>query len=44
MYGGSVNDDNADDILAQIDIDGVLAGGASLKADSFLKLANFLQK
>ncbi len=44
LYGGSVNDDNADDILAQIDIDGVLAGGASLKADSFLKLANFLQK
>ncbi|MFT8765637.1 MAG: triose-phosphate isomerase [Lentilactobacillus hilgardii] len=44
LYGGSVNDNNADDILAQTDIDGVLAGGASLKADSFLKLANFLQK
>ncbi|MFD1123941.1 triose-phosphate isomerase [Lentilactobacillus raoultii] len=44
LYGGSVNDDNADDILAQTDIDGVLAGGASLKPDSFLKLANFLQK
>ncbi|MDH5106686.1 triose-phosphate isomerase [Lentilactobacillus diolivorans] len=44
LYGGSVNDDNADEILAQTDIDGVLAGGASLKSDSFLKLANFLQK
>ncbi|GHP15136.1 triosephosphate isomerase [Lentilactobacillus fungorum] len=44
LYGGSVNDENADDILAQRDIDGVLAGGASLKPDSFLKLANFLQK
>ncbi|MCH4165824.1 MAG: triose-phosphate isomerase [Lentilactobacillus diolivorans] len=44
LYGGSVNDDNADEILAQTDIDGVLAGGASLKSDSFLKLTNFLQK
>ncbi len=44
LYGGSVNDENADDILSQTDIDGVLAGGASLKPDSFLNLANFLQK
>ncbi|WP_283678110.1 triose-phosphate isomerase [Lentilactobacillus sp. Marseille-Q4993] len=44
LYGGSVNDNNADEILSQNDIDGVLAGGASLKADSFLRLANFLQK
>lgn len=44
LYGGSVNDENADDIMAQTDIDGVLAGGASLKPDSFLNLANFLQK
>ncbi|MCY9807210.1 triose-phosphate isomerase [Lentilactobacillus senioris] len=43
LYGGSVNDDNASVILAQNDIDGVLAGGASLKPESFLKLANFQQ-
>lgn len=41
LYGGSVNDDNANKILAQKDIDGVLAGGASLKPDSFVRLANF---
>lgn len=43
LYGGSVNDDNANEILSQNDIDGVLAGGASLKPESFLKLANFQQ-
>ncbi|AQW21862.1 triose-phosphate isomerase [Lentilactobacillus curieae] len=44
LYGGSVNDSNSAEILSQNDIDGVLAGGASLKPDSFLKLANFLEK
>ncbi|WP_125008002.1 triose-phosphate isomerase [Lentilactobacillus kosonis] len=44
LYGGSVNDENAADILDQNDIDGVLAGGASLKPESFLNLANFLKK
>ncbi len=43
LYGGSVNDDNAQQILQQKDIDGALVGGASLKPDSFLGLANFLQ-
>jgi triosephosphate isomerase len=38
LYGGSVNAENAADILAERDIDGVLVGGASLKADSFLKI------
>jgi triosephosphate isomerase len=35
LYGGSVNPDNAEDILALPDVDGALVGGASLKADSF---------
>lgn len=36
QYGGSVNADNAGELLAQPDIDGALVGGASLKVDSFL--------
>lgn len=35
QYGGSANPSNAADLLAQPDIDGLLIGGASLKADSF---------
>lgn len=38
QYGGSVNPDNIGELLAQSDIDGALVGGASLEADSFLKL------
>jgi len=38
QYGGSVNADNAADLLAQPDIDGALVGGASLKADQFAKI------
>ncbi|SEO48866.1 triosephosphate isomerase [Amphibacillus marinus] len=38
QYGGSVKPDNIDELLAQSDIDGALVGGASLEADSFLKL------
>jgi triosephosphate isomerase len=38
LYGGSVKPDNAGALLAQPDIDGLLVGGASLKADSFLKI------
>jgi triosephosphate isomerase len=36
LYGGSVNPGNAHDLLGQPNVDGVLAGGASLKADQFL--------
>jgi triosephosphate isomerase (TIM) len=36
VYGGSVNPDNAAELLAQPDIDGALVGGASLEVDSFL--------
>ncbi len=36
QYGGSAKPDNAAELMAQPDIDGLLVGGASLKADSFL--------
>jgi triosephosphate isomerase len=38
LYGGSVKPDNVRELMAQADVDGVLVGGASLKADSFLAL------
>lgn len=38
LYGGSMNAGNADELLAQPDIDGGLIGGASLKADDFLEI------
>lgn len=39
LYGGSVKPDNAAGLLSQPNIDGVLVGGACLKADSFLAIA-----
>ena len=39
LYGGSMNAANAADLLTQTDIDGGLIGGASLKADDFLAIA-----
>jgi len=33
LYGGSVNEDNAETFLSQPDVDGVLVGGVSMKAD-----------
>jgi len=39
LYGGSVKPDNARDLLAQEDVDGFLIGGASLQADSFVRIA-----
>jgi len=35
QYGGSAKPDNAAELMAQPDIDGLLVGGASLKADDF---------
>jgi triosephosphate isomerase (TIM) len=35
LYGGSVKPENADELLAQPDVDGALVGGASLDVDSF---------
>ena len=39
LYGGSVTGDNIRELAQAPDIDGALVGGASLKADSFLKIA-----
>ncbi|VAX35391.1 Triosephosphate isomerase [hydrothermal vent metagenome] len=36
QYGGSVKPENAAELMSQLDIDGALVGGASLKADSFV--------
>jgi triosephosphate isomerase len=36
LYGGSVKESNAAELLSQEDIDGALVGGASLKVPSFL--------
>ena len=38
LYGGSVKATNAREIFAMPDVDGGLIGGASLKADEFLKI------
>jgi triosephosphate isomerase len=35
LYGGSVQPDNAEELLGQPDVDGALVGGASLDLDSF---------
>lgn len=37
-YGGSVKPDNAASLMREVDIDGFLVGGASLKADSFISI------
>ena len=41
LYGGSVKPDNVAGLMAQPDIDGALVGGASLKADDFLKIVKY---
>lgn len=44
LYGGSVSETNVQEIVQQPDVDGVLVGGASLKADSFIKIINLIEK
>ncbi len=39
LYGGSVKPGNARELLAVANVDGALVGGASLKADDFLGIA-----
>ena len=41
LYGGSMNDKNAHDLMAQPEIDGGLIGGASLVAEKFSGVINF---
>jgi triosephosphate isomerase len=38
LYGGSVKPDNAEELLAQPDVDGALVGGASLDPESFTSI------
>ena len=38
IYGGSVNSDNAKNLFSQVDIDGSLIGGASLKSEEFISI------
>jgi triosephosphate isomerase len=38
LYGGSVRADNAEELMAQDDVDGLLVGGASLKAEEFIAI------
>ncbi|MFI4993191.1 MAG: triose-phosphate isomerase [Solirubrobacterales bacterium] len=38
LYGGSVKPENAVELLALADVDGALAGGASLDAESFARI------
>ena len=41
LYGGSVKPGNVDGLMAQDDIDGALVGGASLKAEDFIRIVRF---
>jgi triosephosphate isomerase len=38
QYGGSAKPDNAAELMGQEDVDGLLVGGASLKADDFVTI------
>ena len=40
LYGGSVKPSNAKELMGVANVDGALIGGASLKADEFLGIAN----
>jgi len=41
LYGGSVKPGNIDELMSQEDLDGALVGGASLKAEDFLRIIGF---
>ena len=41
LYGGSVKPNNVDELMAEVDIDGALVGGASLDAASFTRICGF---
>lgn len=44
LYGGSLNEKNAEELLSMNDIDGGLIGGASLKPESFIKIIEIAEK
>lgn len=41
LYGGSVTPENASELMHENDVDGLLVGGASLKASSFIKIIKY---
>ena len=41
LYGGSVKPDNVSTLMLKENIDGALVGGASLEADTFIKIIKF---
>jgi triosephosphate isomerase len=41
LYGGSVKPGNVDELMSCPNVDGALVGGASLKADDFLRIVHF---
>ena len=41
LYGGSVKPDNIKGLMAQVEIDGALVGGASLNPGAFASIVNF---
>lgn len=44
QYGGSVTPETVDELMAQPEIDGCLVGGASLCADSFVRIVKFKKR
>lgn len=44
LYGGSVKAENAAELMAEPHVDGLLVGGASLKATSFTSIVKFDEK
>ena len=42
LYGGSVKADNIKELMKQEDVDGALVGGASLDANSFAQIVNYI--
>jgi triosephosphate isomerase len=38
LYGGSMKPDNVRALMAELDVDGGLVGGASLQAESFVRM------
>lgn len=43
QYGGSVTPDSVDGLMAMPDIDGCLVGGASLDAEKFGRIINYVK-
>ncbi len=41
LYGGSVKSSNIIEIMAEVDVDGALVGGASLDPEEFARIASF---